>query len=279
MKSVALLANPESGSGEAEIVQRELVRLGAAVDVHPIDEWERAVASPSERIVVAGGDGSVACAAAAAGEAGVPLAVVPVGTANDFARALDLPGDVEVACRLAVAGTRTRALELGRMGDRPFVNVASVGLPPAAARRARGAKRLLGPAAYAFGAIRAGLRARPVECTLRRDGEEVFAGSAWQVTVACTGSFGAGSSVDADPADGELDAVVVEATHRAALVARAYGLRRGTIESQRGVRSFRGRRIELDAPPETAYNVDGEVVEAGSATFTATENAFELVVG
>lgn len=89
---------------------------------------------------MAGGDGSIAPAAAAAASAGIPLAVIPAGTANDFARELDLPRDIEEACRLAAAGRETRSLDLGRMGERPFVNIASAGLAPVAASEASGLK-------------------------------------------------------------------------------------------------------------------------------------------
>ena len=66
------------------------------------------------------------------------------GTANDFARRLGLPDEISAACRLAVRGTKLESLELGWMNDeRPFVNVASAGLPAPAAERAR---RLEGPA-------------------------------------------------------------------------------------------------------------------------------------
>jgi YegS/Rv2252/BmrU family lipid kinase len=279
VKRVALLANPGSGSGEAERVEDELRELGAQVTAYPLDEWEAAAEVGAERVVVAGGDGSIGCAAAATSRARVPLGVVPVGTANDFARALELPSDLAEACRLAIEGERTQSLELGRMGERPFINVASLGLPPAAARRAKGMKRFLGAAAYALGAVRAGLSAGPVACTVRCDGTELFAGEVWQATVACTGAFGGGADVVADPRDGYLNVVVVEATSRAALVVRAYGLRVGRLESQRGVRSCQAERVEVDVPEGAPYNVDGEVVEAGPSTFTVEANAFEVVVG
>jgi diacylglycerol kinase (ATP) len=279
VKRVALLANPGSGSGDAERVENGLRELGARVSVISPDDGAAAAEAGADRIVVASGDGSIGCAAAAASRAGIPLGVIPVGTANDFARALELPNELVPACRLAVAGERTQSLELGRMGERPFVNVASLGLPPAAARRARGTKRLLGAAAYALGALRAGLSAGPVTCTVRCDGTELFAGEAWQATVACTGAFGGGAEVVADPRDGRLNVVVVEAGSRAALVMRAYGLRLGTLESQRGVCSSRAQRVDVEAPEGTSYNVDGEVVDAGPSAFTVQASAFEVVVG
>src|SRR3954468_5990747 len=100
-----------------------------------------------DRIAVAGGDGTIGDCAELAGRLGVPLAVIPLGTANDFARTADLPLEVEAACVLAVTGSALRPLELGRLADgRPFVNVASAGLASAAARCGAPFKRL-GPLA------------------------------------------------------------------------------------------------------------------------------------
>lgn len=279
---LALLANPDSGSGDAGDVEELIRSTGVEVRRFGLDETERAIAWSPQRIAVAGGDGSIGCAAEAAAAADVPLAVIAAGTANDFARALSLPDELGSACALAAGGTRTRRLELGRMGGRPFVNVASAGLPPAAARKAHGLKSALGPLAYAVGAARAALSAEPIRCRVRCDGKEVYAGEAWQVTVACTGAFGGGSEVSADPADGMLDAVVVEAGARIRLLARGYGMRQGRVEDQRGVASCRGHEVTVSTESDhtsRGFNVDGEVVEEASATFTVDPAAFELVVG
>ena len=276
---IALLANPRSGAGDASEVELKLEARGAVVERFAISEHEAAAASGADRLAIAGGDGSIGCAAEAAASAGVALAVIPVGTANDFARVLELPTELEGACRLAVEGGETRRLDLGRMGARPFVNVASAGLAPVAARQAAGLKRALGSLAYAVGALRAARGASPIRCRVSCDGDEVFAGRAWQLTVACTGAFGAGASVDANPADGKLDVITIEATSRLALVRRAYGLRAARVESQRGVASGRGSEVFVDVPEGTPFNVDGEIVEAGTSRFGIEPAAFEVVVG
>lgn len=275
--ALALLTNPESGRGRAGEVERMLREQGAEVRTFGLDERDDAVAWGPERIVVAGGDGSLGCAAEAAARARVPLAVIPVGTANDFARAHELPLDPADASRLAVEGTETRALELAWMDERPFVNAASAGLSPVAARNAHGLKRTLGPLAYSVGALRAGLGAHPVGCRVRCDGESLFDGAAWQVTVAATGAFGGGSAVEADPQDGELDVVVIEAGSRARLLVHAYGLRAGGVEAQRGVHSGRGCVVEVHTDGKTGFNVDGERVDVGEAGFRIERGAFELV--
>jgi diacylglycerol kinase (ATP) len=276
---IALLANPESGSGEADRAERLLRDHGAEVSRFGLDEASGAVASHPQRVVVAGGDGTIGCGAEVAARAGVPLAVVPVGTANDFARAMEIPLDPADAVKLAVRGARTESLDLGGFDGRPFVNAASAGLSPVAARKAHGLKRMLGPLAYAVGALRAGLTAEPVHCHVRCDGAELFGGRAWQVTVACTGAFGGGAGVDADPRDGVLDVVVIEATSRARLAMYAYGVRAGRIERHSGVITGAGREVEVDAERRTGFNVDGELVDAEEVRCTVEARAFEVVVG
>jgi diacylglycerol kinase (ATP) len=252
---------------------------GAEVCSFGLDERDAAIALRPERIVVAGGDGSVGPAAEAAARARVPLAVVPAGTANDFARALEIPLDLAAACRLAVEGGETRLLDLGWMRDRPFVNVASIGLSPTAAAKGHGLKRLLGPLAYSIGAMRAGLGAEPIQCRVSCDDKPLFDGRAWQASVAVTGAFGGGASLDADPHDGELDVVLFEAASRARLVVHAYGLRMGGIRSQRHVRSGHGRTVEIRTDGTTGFNVDGELVEADDARFRVAAQAFRVVHG
>ena len=208
-------------------------------EIFDIVEADRIVAYAPERLVVAGGDGTIGAFAELAGWLGVPLAVVPTGTANDFASAHDLPEDLREAAELAATGTHTRTLDLGHLADgQPFVNVASAGLASVAARRAQPFKHRLGPLAYAVGAVRAAATAHPLEATVRVDGEEVFAGACWQAIVAVSGAFGGGSGVaEADPRDGALDVVVLPAGSRAGLARRAWGLRTQTIAQQRGGRA------------------------------------------
>lgn len=282
---IALLINPDSGRGRANEVERLLRGHGARVESFPISEHDRAVASGPDRMAIAGGDGSIACVAEAAGRAGVPLAVIPTGTANDFATGAGTPAGVEAASELAVRGERRRSMEIGRAGERPFVNLTSVGLSPVAADHAHGLKRRLGALAYPLGAIRAGLTARPVACHVDADGRRRFDGEAWQVSVACTGAFGGGASLETDAEDGRVDLVVIEAGGRRRLVKHAYGMRAGTVERQRGVVSERCGRVELSLREGGRLNVDGELVDAAelaegdTIAFRAEADAFELIVG
>jgi diacylglycerol kinase family enzyme len=129
------------------------------------------------------------------------------------------------------------------------------------------------------GALRAGLFAQPVRAQVTVDGSSAFDGRAWQVIVGLTGAFGGGAAVDADPADGELDVVAIQARSRARLVVHGYGLRAGRVEEQEGVVTARGARIEVGTDTEAGFNVDGELVDERRLVFTAEPRAYEVVVG
>jgi diacylglycerol kinase (ATP) len=276
---IALLANPDSGTGEADDVAEAMRALGAEVDAFGFDQIDAALAAAPDRLAVAGGDGSLGPAAAAAARGELSFAVIPTGTANDFARAAGIPLDTRDAIRVAALGEEVRRFDIAHMDERPFLNAASLGLSPEAAEHASGLKRALGSVAYTAGALRAGLQADPVDCTVRCDGELLFQGQAWQVTVACSGAFGAGSSVAADPADGRLDVVAIEAESRARLVRHAYGLRAGDVEGQPGVHSLRCVSAQIELPEDQTFNVDGELLESGTCRFEVEASAVSVIVG
>ncbi|HEY6694491.1 MAG TPA: diacylglycerol kinase family protein [Solirubrobacteraceae bacterium] len=274
---IAVAANPASGGG---FDPAPLVAVMRGAEVRLFGDLEEVAGWRPDRVAVAGGDGTIGPVAALAGRLGVPLAVIPTGTANDFARAHSLPGDPVAAAVLAASAATTRTLDLGRLADgHPFVNAASAGLASVAARRAQPLKHRLGPLAYAVGAVRAAATAAPLDTAVRADGREVFAGGAWQAIVAVSGAFGGGSGVEeADPRDGALDVIVLPAGSRLGLARRAWGLRTQTIARQRAVEHARGAVVEIAVPDGTELNVDGEIRRGGLERVSVEPRAFALVV-
>ncbi len=292
---LALIANPRSGTAPEPDELEALLRAdGADVSYVPIEQIAdedggmlqdgaldalRAAGAP-DRIVVAGGDGSIGPAALCAAHLGVPLAVIAVGTANDFARAKALPlDDLDAACALARdPAARTRHAELGMAGARPFVNAAAAGLSVVAAYAAKPHKSRLGPLAYAVGALKAGVTAKPLRCAVSADGEPAYDGPAWQVVVGVTGAFGGGSEIGVTSAqDAMLDVAVVPAGSRAGLVRRAYGMKTGSLTAQAGVAHERGAAIDVEVVGHPTFNVDGETCRCEPAHFTLHQGGFDVV--
>lgn len=111
---------------QAEVVAVEPENLASAMR-------EAADAPELDAVVVAGGDGTVNCAAGAMSGSEKPLGVLPLGTLNHFARDLGVPPDLDAAAAALAAG-RWRQVDVGEVNGRVFVNNCSIGLYPEAVR-------------------------------------------------------------------------------------------------------------------------------------------------
>ncbi|HSQ95793.1 MAG TPA: diacylglycerol kinase family protein [Croceibacterium sp.] len=127
----------------------------------------------SPRVVVGGGDGTLATAAKAISSAGGEMAVLPLGTRNHFAGQLGIPPDLVEAAELAANGG-ARRVDLGRAGDRVFINNLSVGayVDLVRAREASPLPKLLATVPATWRTLRK-LRSRRFELTI--DGERSMA--------------------------------------------------------------------------------------------------------
>ncbi len=152
-----LFVNVRSREGEASLpmARAALEAAGVALDdaqaVEP-DELparvEAAVAAGARTVIVGGGDGSLSAAARVLARTGVALGVLPLGTANDFARTLRIPSELAAAARVIARG-HARRVDVGWTGGRAFLNAASLGVSSELTRRLDdGLKRWAGALAY-----------------------------------------------------------------------------------------------------------------------------------
>ena len=194
---------PASDPGDAESLAAE---LAAEVDV----------------LMVFGGDGTVhEVANGLPVPAGPVVALLPGGTGNDLARAIGIPPD-PVAAATELAGARPRSLDLLDCGPRRAANGVNAGFAAAATEvLSPRVKRLLGPAAYLAGGVRAGVNPPTWPARVEVDGR-VVEGEALAVVVGNGGSFGGGRWLipEADVGDGLLDVLVVPADTSKAELAR-----------------------------------------------------------
>jgi diacylglycerol kinase family enzyme len=165
--------NPRSGSGPAALEAIEEVGTFAVetTDAGSLDDRLRdAVTDGAERLVIAGGDGTVASAAAAVVGTATALAVVPGGTLNHFARDHGIPTNPREAADVAASGEITTA-DVAYVNDRLFLNTSSVGAYVIFVRTRERLERRLG---YRLATLVAGLRllgrVRPFTVELELDG-------------------------------------------------------------------------------------------------------------
>ena len=242
------------------------------------DELRAAIEGAEDRrVVLVGGDGTLHTALNLPIE--LPeLALVPAGRANNVARALGIPDDHRAAAKMAVDRPAVAVdTLLVRAGDRSMftLEALSAGLQADARSRYHGENSGdLGAGAYALAqAMRA---YEPFAVELELDGHAAFSGRAGQVFLANMPFFGFGFKVDpfADPSDGLLEAIVLEAPSRVSAAALLLSVYRGHHLDRQGVHVERARRARLTGPLPIA--ADGEPLGVGSATVTVDRGRLRI---
>lgn len=283
------LVNPKAKSGE-----ENAARLGELLSAAGIEARVLRSASPEEAlaslrreagsydlVVLGGGDGTLSQLAEAVVESGRPLGIVPLGTANDLARSLEIPTGLEDAVQVIAAG-RTAAIDVGQIetaqGKRRFLNVASIGLAAEVARHHKGArKRVLGVLAYPLSLWDAWRRRRPLRLLLHLDGEERRV-RCLQLAVGCGRHYGGGLTVDekASHFDGLLRLYYVRPVPLTSLLRLLPALRFGRLKQHREAVTWSGQRVEVQGSRPLPVNVDGDLGLKTPARLSVEPAALEV---
>ena len=230
---------------------------------------EQAALQRFSPIIVAGGDGSVGDAAnglmRAAQAANIPmppLGLMPTGSANDIAYALGLPTDLKQAAKVIAAG-KTRAMDLGKLNDRYFVNNSAAGLEPYVTLKHEKIHWIKGMARYLVAAVQAIMDKPEWNGVVTWDGGE-HAGKFSMISVGNgrrTGGFF--MTPHADPFDGNLTLAFGYRATRLGLfqaLPRAFNEDKGSYVEMEGMRELHttGVSIHLDQP--SPAHTDGELL-------------------
>ena len=285
-----VVANRNAGTTEEEALAAACAVLARGGDVERVETGNPAELDDAldrldgRTLVVAGGDGSLHLAVAAlwrrdALEA-TRLALLPLGTGNDLARAVDLPVDPGEAGRVVLDGS-PRSLDL-LVDDSGgiVINAVHAGLGAEAADTGEWLKERVGMVGYRLGALVAAVREGGWDLTVEVDGRPLVDGE--RVLMAGVGngpSIGGGTALfpSARPDDGVLDVVVSTATGPAARVAFANALRKGEHLDRDDVVSATGTRVRIAGDP-VRHDADGELTdELTDRTYRVEPGAWSLV--
>jgi diacylglycerol kinase (ATP) len=225
----------------------------------------------SRPIVVAGGDGSLHAVIATLHRrndlSGKTIGLLPLGTGNDFARAVGIPLDaVEAAESLLRSVPRPMDLIVDELGE-VVVNNVHLGASAMASKHGAGFKERLGPfglglIGYPLGVAVAALNPPAVRLRVEVDGEAVadVDRKVLMVAVGNGSSVGGGAEItpDADPADGELDVMISFATDPLARLGYAIDVARRRHPERPDVASLRGRQVSVSGE-DFWISADGEI--------------------
>jgi diacylglycerol kinase (ATP) len=293
LERAALIVNTRSRTGERaffraiDLLQELGVPLGvtyAIRDPARLSETVREVLDDGYRLMIlGGGDGSVSSVVDFLAGRDTVLGLLPLGTANDFARTLEIPEDVEEACQ-AIAGGKIVDVDLGLAGDNFYVNVASVGLSVGTTRAlSPWLKKSTGPLAYPLAAMKAFFKHEPFSARLvfpDEDNDPVEYDRLLQIAVGNGRFYGGGMVVAPESGidDRTLDIYAIELGRSRDLFGLARYIKSGDFINVEGVHHFRTSRVRLETDPELQVNIDGEVVTHTPQDFSVARNALDVMV-
>lgn len=287
-RRVLVVANRHSRRGGTHLDQAlERLRSGGVEPEvaepskhHGIDAIIRGRGRDADLVAVGGGDGTLNGAAAALVERGRPFAILPLGTANDLARTLGIPPDPAEAAALILGG-RTRRIDVGKVNDRHFFNVASVGLSVRVAQElTTDVKRRLGVLGYPVTVYRALRDGRSFGAVVKAgdDGRELRLRSI-QLAVGNGRFYGGGMVVHEEAAidDRTLNLYSLKPQPLWRLALRALHIRQGRHHDPETVLALAGTSFEVATDRPMRVNTDGEVTTRTPARFSVLPGALEVV--
>ncbi|MFQ5401452.1 MAG: diacylglycerol/lipid kinase family protein [Anaerolineae bacterium] len=281
MASTIIILNPTAGRGYGARAESKIRRFleveGVEFDlVHTARPWhaaelaEQAVRDGYELVVAAGGDGTTnevvngLMTAAEEGEAGT-LGVIPVGSGSDFASAVNVPPDLEGACRKLAHG-RPRLIDVGRVStpgrpSRFFDNTAGIGFDGIVTRESSKVKWVRGLALYLPVVLKTLLlHDEWPDVTIQYDGQEMSL-TAMMVVICNGGREGGGFLVAPEAAldDGLFDLCIARQLGRLSSLRLIPAFMNGTHVGKEPVTMGRARRVTVTSEDELVVHVDGEL--------------------
>lgn len=213
-------------------------------------------------LLAVGGDGTVMEVAQAAMKRGVPLAILPRGTANAVAWHFGLPFDLPRALKVAAAGKPVQ-IDLAEAGGRKFLLMAGLGYDAHVIRDAtRVLKERFGFLAYLYSAFK-NVRRRHYSFVITLDGDLVVRAHGAMALVANIGTLAGNIRFvrDVSPDDGKLDLVIIAPANFGDLYRLAFRGLFGRLHDDPRVRYYQAATIRIESTRLAPLEIDGTVVE------------------
>jgi YegS/Rv2252/BmrU family lipid kinase len=277
-KTAYLIFNPIAGQGNAE---QELATIESLLgeefdlkiyqttpEISAEDLATQALEAKPELIVASGGDGTVSAVAGKIVNTGIPLGIIPRGTANAFANAIGVPTATADACQTILAG-ETLGVDLAICNGYPMMLLAGVGLEANAIEAAsRTAKDRFGVLAYIMAGIQQLQQLELFEVTIETE-DTIVTCQASAITIANAApptSILAQGPEEVLYSDGLLDITIFAPANTLGALMASYHLLQSALQNRATMRDdigyLRARTARVTTNPPQKVVIDGEIIEA-----------------
>ena len=254
----------------------ELIEAHAVTNPEQMDPTVKAAIANAPMVIVGGGDGSLSSTIDHFLGQDTVFAALPLGTANSFARTMEIPLDLDGAIEV-IANGRRRRIDVGCIDGDYFVNAAAMGLSPMIAETVpHGLKRALGKLGYLIWAVRCAARFRPFRLTVDHDGvrESVWATEA---RIANGTHHGGVELIESQEVDsGEIVIQAVTGKSLWGLAWSWFAILLKLSGREQTVTEWRGKTLRLEARPKQKISIDGEIAAKTPVTVCVAKGAIEV---
>lgn len=240
---------------------------------------KKAVDDGIELVVAVGGDGTINEIVNGIIGSKIKLAVIPTGTGNDFVRTVNIPLD-PVEAAIVVGTLQTKKIDIGKVGETYFINVAGIGFDAqVAAEVNKGTKLLTGKLAYLWAIVKAIMDFKPAKIEVSyKESKEV-----WEVLVLALANaryYGGGMEIapKASIEDGLLDVVMIESMSRLEFIKSLPLLLKGEHLSHPKVKVHRWQKFSLAGDSSIHVHADGELLAGLPFDVEIMPKAMEIVI-
>lgn len=254
----------------------ELIESHAVNKPDKIKEMVKEAVERAPMVIVGGGDGTLSSTIDYFKDHETVFALLPLGTANSFARALGIPLDLEGAVDV-IANGRMRRIDLGCVNGDYFGNSAAIGLSPMIAKTVpHKLKKYLGRIGYGLWAAKVGLRFRPFKLTVGT-GRTVATVWATEVRIANGGYFGGVELVEEAELDsGEIIVQIVTGRSSGNLAKSWFWNMLRLRHRDQWQAEIRARKVKLATEPVMDVTIDGELATKTPITVTIAPRAVAI---
>lgn len=290
MKKVRFIYNPYSGENTILYSIDKVIKVhqkhGYLIEPFRIDfnssmaDGLKDINKDHKYILIAGGDGTIDSVVNSMKELNInlPIGILPVGTANDFARLLKIPENIEDACE-EILNSTPRKIDIGKINDKYFVNVASAGLFTEVAHKTDvNLKNTMGKLAYYVKGFEQIPNLRSIH--IKADSAEyVFDEGMYLILVfngKTAGSFNLAYKSEID--DGYLDVIIIKSVMIFDIINIFVKILLGEhLEEVNGVVYFKTKEVRVECDEDISSDIDGELGPSFPVDIKCIEGGLEIL--
>jgi diacylglycerol kinase (ATP) len=290
------IVNKISGNGKGIKVWKKVEKLLEEKQVnyqvrftehpkHAVEIVKELSSETCDAVVAVGGDGTIHDVANGLIDSNIPIGIIPAGSGNDLARALDIPMDYKKAFERILIGKK-RKMDVGKIGEEYCITVTGIGFDGKVAEVNNASKYKdllnfirLGDLSYGLSVLHVLFKYRPVNVQLKVDGKTLDFSNVWLIAIANTPNYGGGIKIcpDACYHDGLFDICIVHSITKWDLLRTFPKAYKGKHASHPGVTMIKGKQVEVTSEWPMIVQSDGEVLTKTPVNVTIQKEALLII--